>query len=711
MGFRVLGLAGLLLAQSSFSQPSSEGPGFAQLTRDKSPRVEAVTGGAVAATANGSRAVVNTHNLPGEVNWIWASFGTIIGTEVMDAADVDADGSMELLVTGGGRDFIGPSTLFVLEDDLETVACVFHPLPYRINDYKIYQADEDPNIEVLLVMRDSTMLIDAAECALQKRYYLPFYTYAAALGDVDADGVPDVVYEGDGDLFVAPWNDFSSPVARYAIGPDELVVGSLTRGTGDDVGFRDEGGLRVLRGDTLEDLAEYPEVQTTFFDFGDVDGDGFGEIVGFNNSGDRVEAFNPGDPEPIFSTPVGWAQVMRLQDTDQDGDDEIVFGLNGSGTLKVVEGDGSIEYSIDDAGSASSAVLVTDLDSDDEPEAYWADGADSTGGDYLTRASLPEGVINWRNYHYIPSFHLVDADAQSISLMFEDTGATGTGGGIVELDRATGQQTEVNLGLFPSSTDSLATAINDELKCFSTERGPEHMVRCFGASSDELIWEWEHSIGHANGLFLLELDGDGQTELLAVHTSGVITALSADTGAVEWELQGTGLGVWNVPSGFDDVALIDGDLWVVGAEGELRVLDPATGSVLRSESEILLTQIATHGGKVYGVRDGEGVGVLDRSTLGFTELLYASSEPLQRLDISDDGTVLMTAVEEWQEDARPVLLSPEGLFSPWEVGVIQVRDALLFGDDELILATSFGVMSVSLSEIDYFLMRDRFEGQ
>ena len=110
-----------------------------------------------------SSLIAATPDIAEHVQWVWATLGTGIGLGLLDSADLDGDGDIEVITTGGGVSFGGTSTIFVLENDLTKVACMLDQVSQPL-DYHIQQLDGDKALEVLLVTPTEVLMMDGASC-------------------------------------------------------------------------------------------------------------------------------------------------------------------------------------------------------------------------------------------------------------------------------------------------------------------------------------------------------------------------------------------------------------------------------------------------------------------------------------------------------------------------------------------------------------------
>jgi hypothetical protein len=204
-----------------------------------------------------------------------------------------------------------------------------------------------------------------------------------AVIDVNADGVPDVVFSTYTDF-----SDYSKP--KYEV----------------------DSHLRAISGDDGHDLwtvtdAHYDVEGSGSVAAGDIDGDGLPEIVVPAEEGDELLAFeNDGTfkwrSPKILEGRIDWGGAS-LADLDADGVPEIVIGnvvLNADGTVRW-QGRRSSGRG-ENGGTADPVIgplsVVADLDLDGVPEVVGGNTAYRNDGAELWTAQVPDGFPAIANF-------------------------------------------------------------------------------------------------------------------------------------------------------------------------------------------------------------------------------------------------------------------------------------------------------------------------
>lgn len=181
--------------------------------------------------------------------------------------------------------------------------------------------------------------------------------------DLNGDGVPDVVF-----------------------GSTESTGGALV----------EVGVLRALDGETGAELFTVTDptlrISTTAsIATGDIDGDGWPEIIASDDSGVRLIAFEHNgvfkwrSPNLEF---VYWG-APALADLDNDGKPEIIIGrqvLNSDGTIRWTGAGGRASQ-----GNVGSISCVADVDLDGKPDVVAGNTVYTAAGSILWQANLPDG--------------------------------------------------------------------------------------------------------------------------------------------------------------------------------------------------------------------------------------------------------------------------------------------------------------------------------
>lgn len=646
----------------------------------------------------------------GRLQWLWADLGTAIGQGLMEAVDFEGDGRLELVTSGGGRGFGDPTAIFILEDDLVRARCVM-PHTEKILDYHIAQLDSDPQLELLIANRDALVVMDGASCEMEARLPFPDRIDAAGLGDVDADGRPDVVYSQDGDLFLSPWDDLADKTSRIGFGGRKIIVEPLDDLEGDEIAVSGPA-LYVLNGTSLQTITEIDVAERSMILFGDLDGDGTGEVI-VADYGYGVSAYSVPSGELVFNFLPYNPGVIRVFDIDSDGDQEVVCGGAQGGGVDILDGDGTPLGSLNSPSGGVSNVVVADLEGNGSLEFFWGAGINSSDSDHLYRARFGDESYSWRSldlggaYRIAgPADHMADG-RRSVIFSFRESNSGYDSGGYLVLDAKEGSildrvipETDFSRS---GRVNAIAAANLDDDSAYEVCLGYSEGVEClsFGA----VFNQWSRlTSDEVEQLTVKDIDADGENELLAVTRNSSVRAYAASNGFLEWVSPRLFDNDGCCPE-IESITHFNGELWVLSLGKDIRLVNSATGLTSRSIEDTGLTHLGSDGPRLYGIRDSEGLGVLDPVTLEFEQLLYATEEPLTELVISKDGSMILVAFD-IEDPAKGVVVSrtlvvvsTKQAFESRVVVQTLFEEAHFTDWQELYLATPYGIAKYDLSSL------------
>ena len=212
-----------------FTYPTSPKVPRSRLSRARAAR---------AAVATGARYVSTEPDAPSlTLEWNRAALGVGIGLTGLFAADVDADGTVEIVAGGGGGGFGPNQRWYVLSRRGAGYDQEFASLPYPsgVGAVRVAQMDADAPLEVVVGSGTSVFVYDGASHALERTLTLPSGAFAIstlAVADVDADGALEVVATDGTDVFILNAATGALEWRGTGVGGVDLAVGQIDADAG-----------------------------------------------------------------------------------------------------------------------------------------------------------------------------------------------------------------------------------------------------------------------------------------------------------------------------------------------------------------------------------------------------------------------------------------------------------------------------------------------
>lgn len=649
--------------------------------------------------------------------WFWADLGTGIGLGILDSADFNGDGNKQLITTGGGAGFSTPNTLFILEKDLSSVNCVAH-LDFLPFDYYIKQMDDDQALEIVLVTEDDIFIMDGETCHLQQYHHFENNITAAGIGDVNNDDILDIVYSHNNNLYVAAMNDLSNPLERIGFGGSKIVVNSLGREDGDDIGVL-SNVTYILKGNDLTTITEIHDNLTPMFDFADINGDQSYEIVQVARWTNGITVTNIDNGNILFNMPIFNVAVMRIMDIDDDNNHEIIIGDAQWGNVYVVDETANVINTINNPSHGTTNVLITSLENNGDVEFIWGAGHSSTGADFLYRGNIVSETITWQSTDIDGPFQVgqlgdVFGNGQDyITVSYAESNSGYDIGGVALLNADSGIQQPIVYTTVQApwgTVTSVASAnIDDDESwevCFTGDNTYDEFITCRDATTEEIQWTIDVPNGYVYQIEIMDINNDSQAELIAMSEQGIVNVYNAENGFLKW--QSVQLPNADVSWSFDGINLIDGLLWVAFSSGDIYQLNVETGAIVSTYLNTPYKHITTDGNNVFAYEQGIGVVRLNPSTLETRFLVYPTTEDFDYIKVSEGGRYLLIAKRAHANLLEPLLVSPTDSFNPVTLNTL-IYDAYMHEDSKLILSTRHGVQSYNLESFNDTIFISGFE--
>lgn len=653
---------------------------------------------------------------PRLAQWQWASTSQNPAITVLEVADFDGQPGHELLLSQHSwpTEEDPPGGLVLLAADLQTTLCFFD-FKYRVLDTDHRQADNDPAAEITVVTQRGLMQFDGHNCQITSVVEFPERVDDAALGDLNNDGITDVVWSVNNNIHTAPWNDLSQPMVRLGFGGEQLQVARLNRTDGDDI-IMFNHAITVLNGQSLSTINEIFTPSSAHFSVGDVNGDDMADLVYAEPWEAGITAIDVASGDQIFTAEVDDVTHIQVVDTNDDGADEVLVGEAFWRQIHAFDGTGAVVKVIENPSGNTSMITAADIDSDGRKDVIWG------AGHRLQKADFQTGLIEWQNQNIRFPFLLTPLSANDPTpgawvVAYSHYINHQQSGGAMLLNPNNGSAIGQPFTLPGIELDRLTAVATGDIDgdqaieiCLASEEYGAYLT-CLNLDGS-LVWELELPLfsGDIIQMEVMDADDNGSQELVAVKNSGQVMLLQGSDGAELWQTPDL---LERYPGlGFDGLQWIDGSLWL-SLNQELVQINPANGAVIQSYTDSEFSHLQSVDGQTYGIQQGVGLGLVDLSTLSMTQLLHPFTDPVNLLRVADDGnTAVISRAHNFGLGlpyADPIIISLNGSFAPWEVGQMLLYDIEFHGNDALLFGTYTGVTFQSFKNLVDEIFTDGFQ--
>ncbi|MDY7096194.1 MAG: PQQ-binding-like beta-propeller repeat protein [Acidobacteriota bacterium] len=577
------------------------------------------------------------------MDWYWPALGAGIGDSGLALADLERDGSLEIVAGASSDGFEANRYWYVLRWDGTTYEKVWSHLPYdqTLEALAVAQVDDDPALEVLAAVGQTVMIYDGSTRALQGTVAVGLTPNSLVAGDVDGDGEAEIVVCNLGNVYTYSAVTGAQELTLPGVGGVALALGQVDDDAGLEIGVtRNDHTARILDGAT--GMVDW-EIATGLgyaIAFGDLNDDGYDEVVGGFEATDGVRVYDVAADQLLWDYPVFNLANLQVADVLGSSIPEVIYGDAQFGDMHVLSAAGSSLYSVNTCSYGVTNIVVGDADGDGTKEFLWGSGFDVTGGDYLCAASPVSAGLEWRSTDLSTPFlgldvGDVDADGEMEILATSFAADSNHSAGRYLIFDAQSKELEY---ITPAGNTSyrkgvwagrlLNTDADPQLEICLTEDNVFPAVSCYDGLHHTL--EWTFQTPDFDSFFSIlpyDIDGDGTLELLAgagIFSSpndGLVYALDPSDGTPVWTSD-------PIPFGFRPSILrganIDGDMTreilAVSETGVFSIFDALTGDLEFSQSlsasALLLTDLdGKPGEEILLGTYSETVEVFDPSTL------------------------------------------------------------------------------------------------
>jgi hypothetical protein len=348
-----------------------------------------------------------------------------VGNNAIDVEDFDGNGEHEILIGTANSLYIlaknGASDYaqsWVYPYDPIADANSSSPLGAGFNAVTSGDVDGDGHREIFFTQGPVIVKLDGVTRREVARYgdqgsttagtaALGPYCTALKYGDIDNDGVGELVCLGSNGVYGAPTQLYVLDARTMTLkwqsgvlnGGTSMAIGNVEGGSGLQIVTSD--GF-VFDGTTHQNLWAYGAGFGNIIDVGDVNGDGVAKIVGVGAS---VTVFSATLKAPLWqfaSGSISGTSALKVANLDGVGPAEILLGDAQWGNVSVYRYNTSTQVAdlvsqTNSLGDGVSAIAAGDVDGDGQMEMIWGSDYVSSGPDTLAIASWTSTpVVKWQ---------------------------------------------------------------------------------------------------------------------------------------------------------------------------------------------------------------------------------------------------------------------------------------------------------------------------
>ena len=591
--------------------------------------------------------------------WRWVEPGYGVGAGGLVVADIDGDGSNDLLATGG---YWGAAYAYVLHADGAGGYEERWVVPGSEYVFaRVAQLDGDAALEVVVGNDLDIRVYDGATHALQTSLStIALDLTGLEVGDVDHNGDFEVVVLDQSDLFVYDLTSGALQTQKLGFGGVALALGQADGDPQLEIGIAtDTGAGMLLDGSSLAAQWGRPSGFGTLIALGDLDGDGLDEVAtGYENqSNPAARVFDPSTDTELYHVITDYSlDHLAVGDVTGTSRPELVLGL-WSG-LSVRDGlTGALLWGTTFFGSYNSAIAVGDADADGMTEIVWGGNGTSIGSRALHAVDVVTHAQEWESLDLDGPFNaLATADVDGNGRPEVIAGSVSGDGGYADgryvfFAGDSGEQLFTSDPTTPNDANwtgiwDLAVANLDgdpqpEI-CVTSANYYTGRLICYDGQTHQEQWHVDLPDGLTYAsLLIADVDGDGSLDVVA----GTVKQHTGAPGTYVYAYHGggplAGLLLWRTPD-------LCGNCWADWAYVRLAEVDgDPQREVVAADWGDQIAVIRGESGLVDLVADQDGLTALatpDRNHDGIDEILVGTEAgTIQRLD-PVDGTVAETVV-------------------------------------------------------------------
>jgi len=495
-------------------------------------------------------------------SWEAGIFGSGIGESGIVTADLDQDGTVEIVLGGSITTFGANDFWYILEKgssgyDIRWLSDFYSQ--EQVSHLTAFDIGKDGTFNIFLGLTKGSIQVYEGT-TLEKITQLSTPSKQAInrilLADADNDSTPEIVVCDEKNVFLYQADSLTLK-HQLAYGASDCEVGNVDATPASEIVLAN-GLVLGFDGTSTQVKWNYTSGFGRLIELSDTDADGMKEIIGAA-AWDYLTLFDADLQSPKWQIKTDLdINGLLATDVNNDGVDEIIYGDGQWGEIHCYDAvTAAQKWQIKNPEHGVTNIAVFDTDADGVLEILWAAGVSSTGKDILYIHNLSTQALEWQSQHLDGPFHAldvgdVDGDSQLEVVTASFESGSGYEDGIVSIYDASTHALEWQ------STGELFggyawTGIHDLKIGDVDDDGAQEIVVGTDKLYDGAIYiingashTMKKSYFYDDGaplysLVLADVDNDGQTEIIAgagkEHTGApgiYIYVINGQTGNVEW---------------------------------------------------------------------------------------------------------------------------------------------------------------------------------
>lgn len=465
--------------------------------------------------------------------WQYGMFGSSIGKAGLFTADLDGDGTPEIIACGstGGGSYI--DLWYVLRH----AANGGYEQAWRSPFYggiiiRILLADMngDGKEDVVVALEDGSIHIyDGPTLKEIRSLKVPASLKNLAVANLDGDDTNEII-TSDG-IGVSVYSA-QTGVLKWSVtsgGGTSFAVGNVDSDPAPDIVTTTYGGKGYVL-DGLSGAVKWSYINS----FGskvvlaDLDGDGMQEIIGAS-PWYKITIFDADLKSPTWEIATfNSISAVTVADADGDGIPEILYGDDTWGKIHAIDVRSRTEkWTVNNTEYGVSGIAMGDVDQDGKKELLWGAGGGSSGPDFLFIADPVTGEIKWENLDFSGMSPLamgdVDDDGEDEVVVVTNFSNSGYDEGIIHIfnARTHALKFQQRLGTREIQMENRSVRIGDvdgdgrtEFIVTSSDLYNGVIVVYDGATCTMKQQSASYSNSSFTGLAIGDMDNDGKIEII-----------------------------------------------------------------------------------------------------------------------------------------------------------------------------------------------------